>query len=121
MVKRFLLPGGAFMLHILSRLFMRPVSCLFLLLLTVPAWSFDLTRHSAPVPALSQQVIPKDAIPAIENPELIPASQAEDVDPEERIIGVVIGEEARAHPIRILNSHEIVNDTVQDQPIAVTW
>lgn len=109
------------MMLILSRVFLRAVFGLVLVVLTVPAWSFDLTRHSAPVPALSQQVLPKDAIPAIENPELIPASQAEDIAPDEQIIGVVIGEEARAYPIRILNSHEIVNDTVHDNPIAVTW
>lgn len=109
------------MLHSFARIFIRSVSCLFFLVLTVPAWSFDLTRHRAPVPALSQQVLPKDAIPAIENPELVPASQAEDIAPDDQIIGVVIGEEARAYPIRILNSHEIVNDTVHDNPIAVTW
>jgi hypothetical protein len=109
----------------MRRIFLIPLkrdfSCLFLLLLIIPAWGFDLTRHSAPVPALSTQVIPRDAIPAIDNPELVPASEVDDLAPEERVIGVDIGAEARAYPISILHGHEIVNDNVGGRPIAVTW
>lgn len=109
------------MMRILMRSLKRHFPCLFLLLLPIPAWGFDLTRHSAPVPVLSTQVVPKDAIPAIDNPELVPASEVDDLAPEERVIGVVVGEEARAYPIRILNGHEIVNDDVGGRLIAVTW
>jgi hypothetical protein len=109
------------MIRILLSSLKRYVSCFFLLSLTTPAWGFDLTRHSAPVPALSIQVVPKDAIPAIDNPEVVPASAVDDLVPEEQVIGVVIGEEARAYPIRILHGHEIVNDDIGGRPIAVTW
>ncbi len=109
------------MIRIFLRALKRSVSCFFLLLLTTQAWGFDLTRHSAPVPALSTRVIPKDAIPAIDHPELAPASEVDEVAPEERVIGVVVGEEAHAYPIRILHGHEIVNDDVEGRPIAVTW
>jgi len=109
------------MIRILLSSLKRYVSCFFLLLLTIPAWGFDLTRHRAPVPALSIQVVPKDAIPAIDNPEVVPASEVDDLAPEEQVIGVVIGEEARAYPIRILHGHEIVNDDIGGRPIAVTW
>jgi hypothetical protein len=37
------------------------------------------------------------------------------------VIGVVVGEEARAYPIRVLNWHEVVNDTLGGLPIAVTY
>lgn len=109
------------MIHILLSSLKCYVSCFFLLLLTTPTWGFDLTRHSAPVPTLSMQVVPKDAIPAIDHPEVVPASEVDDLAPEEQVIGVVIGEEARAYPIRILQGHEIVNDEIGGRPIAVTW
>ncbi len=37
------------------------------------------------------------------------------------VLGVVIGGHARAYPIRLLDFHEVINDTVNDVPIAVTW
>jgi hypothetical protein len=40
---------------------------------------------------------------------------------EELVIGVVINDDARAYPIRLLSSHEIVNDTVGGEPVMVTW
>ncbi len=100
---------------------MKPYIVLLMFFLAAPAWSFDLTRHSAPVPALSTGGVPKDAIPAIDNPELLPAEKVNRLTPDEQVIGVVINGEARAYPIRILNGHEIVNDEIQGRPIAVTW
>ena len=103
---------------------MRIRGILFLLLSFImlqPAWSFDLTRHSVPIPALSTGGLPKDAIPAMNNPPFVPVAQADYLEPADRVIGVVVGCEARAYPIRILTRHEIVNDAVGQQPIAVTW
>lgn len=107
-------------MHILIQAVTRHSLCLFFLWLAIPAWGFDLTRHSAPVPARSTQVVPKDAIPAIDNLEVVLASQVDDLTPEERVIGVVVGKEARAYPIRLLHGHEIINDAIGDQPLAVT-
>ncbi|MFQ5653387.1 MAG: DUF3179 domain-containing (seleno)protein [Planctomycetota bacterium] len=39
----------------------------------------------------------------------------------DRVIGVAIGSEARAYPIRILSWHEVVNDELGGVPIAVTY
>ncbi|MDX1379229.1 MAG: DUF3179 domain-containing protein [Anaerolineales bacterium] len=41
--------------------------------------------------------------------------------PEELVIGVEINGQARAYPIRLLSSHEIVNDVIGGEPVAVTW
>ena len=60
------------------------------LFLTTPAWSFDLTRHSVPIPALSTGGVPKDAIPAIENPAFIPQEKADSLILDELEMGVVI-------------------------------
>jgi hypothetical protein len=41
--------------------------------------------------------------------------------PEDRVIGVVFGHEARAYPLRLMRWHEVVNDVVGGEPIAVTY
>ncbi len=40
---------------------------------------------------------------------------------EELVIGVVINDDARAYPIRLLSNHEIVNDTIGGDPVVITW
>ena len=64
---------------------------------------------------------PKDGIPAILEPKFIPAGKAAFLSPGDQIIGIELGGQARAYPIRILNLHEVVNDTFDNVPIAVTF
>ena len=67
-------------------------------------------------------LLPRDAIPAIDNPVYYPAGEADaEYDPDELILGLSINGDARAYSIGVLSSHEIVNDTVGDQKISVTW
>ena len=65
-------------------------------------------------------VLPRDAIPAIFEPEFEPASKARLAD-HELLIGVVGENGQRAYPTWQLDRHEIVNDTFEGRPIAVTW
>jgi hypothetical protein len=66
------------------------------------------------------QLLDRDAIPAIRNPRFIPRAKATLAD-DEKVLGVVIGSEARAYPLIDLDAHEVVNDVVQGRPIAATW
>jgi hypothetical protein len=67
-------------------------------------------------------LLPRDAIPAIDNPRFLSAAEADEFyDPDELIIGVELDGDARAYSIPLLSSHEIVNDTVGGRKIAVTW
>ncbi len=67
-------------------------------------------------------LLPRDAIPSIDNPEFYSVEDAnEEYAPEELVLGVVIDGDARAYSTNLLDSHEIVNDVVGGQPIAVTW
>ena len=67
-------------------------------------------------------VLPRDAIPAIFNPEFEPASRADRaMADDELVIGVVGEREQRAYSTWQLDRHEIVNDTFEGRPIAVTW
>lgn len=63
---------------------------------------------------------PKDGIPALTAPKTVPAGSA-GLQPEDRVIGVSLEGEARAYPLRILNWHEVVNDTLGGRDIAVTY
>jgi hypothetical protein len=67
-------------------------------------------------------LLPRDAIPAIDNPQFVSAEEAgEQYDDDELILGVEFNGDARAYSIPLLSSHEIVNDTVGGVKIAVTW
>ena len=67
-------------------------------------------------------LLPRDAIPAIDEPQFLTADQADrEYEPDEEVIGVVFDGQARAYSIPLLSKHEIVNDTVSGHPIAVTW
>lgn len=67
------------------------------------------------------QVLPRDAIPSIDDPQF---GETYFGEPTDRVLAVE-GTPPRAYPVRILNFHEIVNDTIPLDdvmvPIAVTW
>jgi hypothetical protein len=64
-----------------------------------------------------RNVLPRDAIPSIDDPGFGPEYFG---DPEDEVV-VVDGDPPRAYPIRILSYHEVVNDVVDGRPVAVTW
>jgi len=64
----------------------------------------------------------RDCIPSIDDPTYVTADQAGDfLGDEELVIAMDHNGERRAWPIRILDFHEIVNDTIGGDPVAVTW
>ena len=63
----------------------------------------------------------KDGIPALENPEFVAVEDAGFMRENDLILGYVKGNEARAYPHRILDWHEIINDNVVGDLIAVTY
>ncbi len=83
--------------------------------------AFDLSQCIVPTETLMSGGPPKDGIPALTNPKRIRSNRAKYLEPNDRVIGVMIGNEAVAYPIRILNYHECVNDVVGGRAIAVTY
>ncbi len=63
----------------------------------------------------------KDGIPALENPEMIPAASADFLSDRELVVGYKSGSDIRAYPHQILDWHEIANDEVDTTKIAVTY
>ncbi len=100
---------------------MKPLYYL-LLLLTLPMLSgFDFSKHNIPTSEILSGGPPKDGIPAILEPKFVSASQARFLKEDDRILGLLINGEAKAYPIKILNWHEIVNDSVGGQKVFVTY
>jgi hypothetical protein len=63
----------------------------------------------------------KDGIPALKDPGVVPASRADFVGDSETVFGVGFGGEYRAYPQRILDWHEMANDSLGGQSFALTY
>ncbi len=74
----------------------------------------------------------RDAIRALDHPPVWTAEEARAAEegghgskawllPDDRVVGVVLGGEARAYPEDIVEWHEVVDDTVGGVPIAVSY
>lgn len=83
--------------------------------------AFDLSQTTIPREQIRGGGPPKDGIPALTNPKYVTADQPRFLRPTDRIAGVVINEDARAFPLRILEYHEAVNDQIGGVPVAVTY
>jgi len=65
---------------------------------------------------------PPDGIPSIDAPRFESVKSARQwLDPDDTILTVEHGDTAKAYPTRILNYHEIVNDSIAGTPIAATF
>jgi len=105
------------------RVTMRKVLILIgILILAQPAMAWDFTKHSIPLDDILSGGPPRDGIPALLDPQFISAKEAADsLKPGDKVIGVAMGGEARAYPVRILNYHELANDRIGDTPLLVSW
>jgi len=63
-------------------------------------------------------VLRKDGIPSVDDPSFDDGGGVDDSDP---VFGVEINGEARAYPQDVLAQHEIANDTVGGENVAVTY
>ena len=65
--------------------------------------------------------VPPDGIPDLQNAPAIPGSEAEYLASDDRVFGVSINGEHRAYPLRIMNPHEMANDVLGGEPIALAY
>jgi hypothetical protein len=66
-------------------------------------------------------ILRPDAIPSIDQPQFVRASEATFMRDDEPVVGVIANGVAKAYSTWYLDHHEIVNDTVAGKPVAVTW
>jgi hypothetical protein len=81
---------------------------------------FDVSNATVPRDRILRGGPARDAIPALDSPETVSAEDAPWRD-DDWVVGVLIGEEARAYPIRLLVWHELVNDTLGGRPLLVSY
>ena len=85
-------------------------------------WRTDFSKHSVPYSEIRSGGPPRDGIPPIDNPKFIDVSDPPDyMNDNESVMSVEISGDARAYPLGILISHEIVNDEVGGVPVSVTY
>jgi hypothetical protein len=82
---------------------------------------FDVSSSAIPVDEIMSGGPPRDGIPALTNPAFEPVDDVEWLRPQDRLLALKRGDEAKAYPLRILNWHEIVNDELAGEPIVVTY
>ena len=62
-----------------------------------------------------------DGIPDLRDPNFLTPDEADYLLPDDRVFGVEINGEVKAYPLRIVNAHEMVNDSVGGEPISLMW
>ena len=62
-----------------------------------------------------------DGIPDLQFVPVLTPDEATYLQPSDRVFGVSINGEHRAYPLRIINAHEMANDTLGGEPIALAY
>ena len=62
-----------------------------------------------------------DGIPDLQQAPVVTAGEQEYLQPSDRVFGVSINGEHRAYPLRIVNAHEMANDVLGGEPIALAY
>ncbi len=82
----------------------------------------DFSKHSVPFFEIISGGVPRDGIPPIDDPVFLNASDdPEYMEDDDPVIALEIEGEAKAYPLDILQSHEIVNDELGGIPVTVTY
>jgi hypothetical protein len=97
---------------------------------TVASYRFDLSRMTVPIDRIVASGAVKDGVPALTAPASWTLADL-DADAQkrrgkllvsgDRVVGLSLGGQHRAYPLRFLVWHEVVNDTLGGVPIAVTY
>jgi hypothetical protein len=98
---------------------------------TAEAPDSNFVIQQATVPRdLIVRAMAKDGVRVLSEPQTMAPAEIDRRNEEERgkllvsddrVIGVVIGDEAIAYPLRLMRWHEVVNDVLGGEPIAVTY
>ena len=96
---------------------------------TGSAFPFPTAEESLPLPTDASALRgearsggpPKDGIPSIDEPSFAGADGADFLDDGDPVFGVARDGAIKAYPQKILVQHEIVNDTLSGDPVAVTY
>lgn len=81
----------------------------------------DEARSTIRVEEIQWGGVAVDGIPALDNPKMVLAAEADYLLPDEVVFGMVINGDVRAYPLRIMDWHEMANDVVGGVPISLAY
>jgi len=82
----------------------------------------DFDKRSIELDEVTSGGPPRDGIPPIDVPKFVDVAAADAwLNDQEPVIALELNGDARAYPLQILMYHEIVNDTVGEMPVSVTF
>jgi len=85
-------------------------------------WATDFSISAIPFNEVLSGGVPKDGIPALNNPRFESIADARTwLGDQSPVIALEIDGVARAYPLAVLTWHEIVNDELNGTPVAVTF
>ncbi len=85
-------------------------------------WRTDFSRHTVSLEEITSGGPPRDGIPPIDTPVFVDVAKADAwLQGREPVVVVQSNDSAKAYPLQVLIWHEIVNDTVGQEPITVTF
>ncbi len=62
-----------------------------------------------------------DGIAPVESPKMISPGEADYLEPDEPVFGLVVNGDVRAYPQRILDAHEMCNDVIGGVPVSLAY
>lgn len=91
-----------------------------------PEWKIewpqtDFSKSNIPFSEIMSGGPAKDGIPALDNPSFLLAEEEQSLGDKEPVIVLTVKGQSKAYPLRILMWHEIVNDTIKEVPVVVTY
>jgi len=89
------------------------------LTLTVPTAAQATAEQ--PQGILLDGLLARDAIPPLDSPQYVAASAAPWLEDDDLVLGVALNGEVRAYPIKLMNWHEIVNETLGGVEVVITY
>lgn len=78
-------------------------------------------KHEIRLEEITWGGVVKDGIPALTNPRLIPAAEANYLNDDDLVFGVSINGDVRAYPLRIMDWHEMFNDVIGGVPVSLAY
>lgn len=80
----------------------------------------SMQRGENEPPSGVQQLLPRGGIPAVFDPQFVPAAEASIPD-DAWVLGVVVEGTPKAYSLNLLNRHEVVNDRSGNTDFAAVW
>ncbi len=84
-------------------------------------WKTNFNKRTVSLSDILSGGPPKDGIPAIDEPQFMTVQLAGGLYENEPVVFLQHEKDVRAYPLQILIWHEIVNDTVDGKPVAITF